>query len=188
MTLSVYLRANSQKHGTGDNKEEKKGRRGRGGHGALAGNHSACNCWKVFENGLITRGQRQTLGAEQDQLPCESTGPSSGDWQETETCMFRACHTPQQPPPKPSLGASWRTGNAVVGRENAGWTTSKSGHFCPYQNCPQGHPAKKTRGGSQLNRPSSPLPTPPPHPSPPSPIPTTQSIKELNLEAMPLPL
>ena len=27
-----------------------------------------------------------------------------------------------------------RVGNAVVGRENAGWTTSKSGHPCPCQN------------------------------------------------------
>ena len=110
----------------------------------------------MFENGLTTRGQRQTLGTEQDQLPCWSTGPSSGDWQETETCMIRACHTPQQPPPKLSFRAPWRMGNAAVSRGNAGWTTSKSGHSFPYQNCPQGHPAKKTRGGSRLNRSSCP--------------------------------
>ena len=39
------------------------------------------------------------LGAEQDQLPCGSTGTSSGNCQETETCMVRACHTPRQHPP-----------------------------------------------------------------------------------------
>ena len=41
--------------------------------------------------------QDQRLGAEQDQLPCWSTGTSSGKCQETETCMVRACHTPRQP-------------------------------------------------------------------------------------------
>ena len=30
--------------------------------------------------------------------------------------------------PKPSFRAPWRVGDAVVGRGNAGWTTSKSGH------------------------------------------------------------
>ena len=37
--------------------------------------------------------------------------------------------------PKPSFRAPWRVGDAVVGRGNAGWTTSKSGHPCPCQNC-----------------------------------------------------
>ena len=41
--------------------------------------------------------QGQRLGAEQDQLPCGSTGTSSGNCQETETCMVRACNTPRQP-------------------------------------------------------------------------------------------
>ena len=41
--------------------------------------------------------QDQRLGAEQDQLPCGSKGTSSGNCQETETCMVRACHTPRQP-------------------------------------------------------------------------------------------
>ena len=49
--------------------------------------------------------------------------------------------------------APWRVGDAVVGRENAGWTTLKSGHPCPCQNCSQGPPAEKTGRGSLLNRP-----------------------------------
>ena len=47
-----------------------------------------------------------------------------------------------------------RVGDAVVGRGNARWTSSKSGHPCPCQNCSQGPPAKKTGRRSLLNRPS----------------------------------
>ena len=36
--------------------------------------------------------------------------------------------------PNPSFRASWRMGDAMVGRGNAGWTASKSGHPCPCQN------------------------------------------------------
>ena len=32
--------------------------------------------------------------------------------------------------PKPSFRAPWSVGDAVVGRGNAGWTLSKSGHSC----------------------------------------------------------
>ena len=45
--------------------------------------------------------------------------------------------------PKPSFMASWRVGDAVVGRENAGLTTSKSGHPCPCQNGSQGLQKKR---------------------------------------------
>ena len=58
--------------------------------------------------------------------------------------------------PKRSFGAPWRVGNDVVGRGNAGWTTSKSGHPCRSQNCSQGPPAEKTGRGSLMNRPSCP--------------------------------
>ena len=44
----------------------------------------------------------------------------------------------------------------MVGRGNAGWTTSKSGHPCPYQNCSEGPLAEKTGRGSLLNRPLCP--------------------------------
>ena len=47
--------------------------------------------------------------------------------------------------PKPSSREPWRVGEAVVGRENAGWTTSKSEHICPGQNCSQGAPAEKKK-------------------------------------------
>ena len=58
--------------------------------------------------------------------------------------------------PKPSFRALWRVGDAVVGRGNAGWTTSKTVHPCPCQNCSQGPPAEKSGRGSLLNRPSCP--------------------------------
>ena len=44
---------------------------------------------------LLLGAQDQRLGAEQDQLPCGSTGTSSGKCQEAETRMVRACHTPR---------------------------------------------------------------------------------------------
>ena len=46
---------------------------------------------------LLPGAQDQRLGAEQDQLPCGSTGTSSSNCQETETCVVRACPTPRQP-------------------------------------------------------------------------------------------
>ena len=46
---------------------------------------------------LLLGAQDQRLGAKQDQLPCGSTGTSSGNCQETETCIVRACRTPRQP-------------------------------------------------------------------------------------------
>ena len=58
--------------------------------------------------------------------------------------------------PKPSSRTPWRVSDAVVARGNAGWTTSRSGHSCPYQNCSQGPPVEKTGRGSLPNRPSCP--------------------------------
>ena len=46
---------------------------------------------------LLIGAQDQRFSAEQDQLPWESNGTSSGNCQETETCMVRACHMPRQP-------------------------------------------------------------------------------------------
>ena len=45
--------------------------------------------------------------------------------------------------PKPSFEPPWRVGDTVVSRRNAGWTTSKSGHPCPFKNCSQEPPAEK---------------------------------------------
>ena len=56
--------------------------------------------------------------------------------------------------PKLSFRSPWRMGNAMVGRGNAVWITSKSGHICQCQNCSQGPPAVKTGRGSLLNHPS----------------------------------
>ena len=58
--------------------------------------------------------------------------------------------------PKLSFRASWKVGDAVVGKGNAGWTTSKSGQPCPCQNCSHGPPAEKNGGGSVLIRPLRP--------------------------------
>ena len=71
----------------------------------------------------------------------ESTGTSSGNYQEMETCMVWA-HA-MTASPKPSFRAPWRVGNAVVSRGNAGWTTAKSGHLCLCQNCSQGSLQKR---------------------------------------------
>ena len=93
---------------------------------------------------LLFGAQDQRLGSDKDQLPCGSTG-TSGDCQETETCMVTTAS------PKPFFRAPRRVRDAVVGRGNAGWTTSKSGHIFPCQNCSQGPPAEKTGRGSLLN-------------------------------------
>ena len=53
---------------------------------------------------------------------------------------------------KPSVRAPWKADDAVVGRGNAGGTTSKSGHPCPCQNCPQWLPAGNTERDSLLSR------------------------------------
>ena len=97
---------------------------------------------------LLLKAQDQRLGADQDRLPCGSTGTSPGNCLETETCIVLACHTPQQP----LQNRHWRMGDAMAGRGNAGWTTSKNRHPCPCQNCSQGPPAEKTGRGSLLNR------------------------------------
>ena len=59
--------------------------------------------------------------------------------------------------PRPSIRAPWRLGNAMVGRGNAGWTTSKSGHA----QFSQGPFAEKTGRGSLLNHLSRPIPDSP---------------------------
>ena len=61
---------------------------------------------------------------------------------------------------KLSFRAPWRMSDAMVGRGNAGWTASKSGHPCPCQNCSQGPSAQKTGRGSLLNCPSCPCDNP----------------------------
>ena len=79
---------------------------------------------------LLLGTQDQWLGAEQDQLPCGPTGTSFGSCQEMDICMVQLlCIMPV--PPKPFFRSPWRAGNDVVGRRNAGWTTSKSGNSLP---------------------------------------------------------
>ena len=90
-------------------------------------------------------------------------------WQLSRDWNFHgsgSVHKSQTAPPKSSFRAPWRVGNAVVGRGNAGWTTSKSGRSCSCQSCSQRPHVEKTGRGSQLNRPYVP--------------PTTQSVESLN--------
>ena len=56
--------------------------------------------------------------------------------------------------PKPSFTAPCMVDDAVVSRGNAEWTTSKSGHPCPCQNCSQRPPTEKTGREFLLNHPS----------------------------------
>ena len=49
------------------------------------------------------------------------------------------------PFPIPSFRVPLSVGNAMVCRGNAGWTTSKSGHPSPSQNCPRWPPTEKDR-------------------------------------------
>ena len=60
---------------------------------------------------LLLGAQDQRLGAEQNQLPCKSTGTSSGNCQETETCMVRPYHTTRKPVKNHYSGhlAGWAT-------------------------------------------------------------------------------
>ena len=53
----------------------------------------------------------QWLGVEQDQLPCGSTGTSSGNCQEIEICIVWACHIPPWPLKNHSSGhlGGWGT-------------------------------------------------------------------------------
>ena len=90
------------------------------------------------------------LGAEQNQLPCGSTGTSSGNCREAETHMVRTAS------PKPSFRAPWRVDDGVVGRGTAGRTTSKSGHPCPCRDCLGWPPAENAGRRSLLNRSSCP--------------------------------
>ena len=60
---------------------------------------------------LLLEAQDQRLDAKQDQFPCGSTGTSSGNFEETETCVVWACYTPRKPLQNHS---SWHLG---------GWAT-----------------------------------------------------------------
>ena len=64
------------------------------------------------------------------------------------------CVTRMTASPKPSFRAPSRPGDAVAGRGNAGWITSKSGHPCPCQNCSHWPPAENTGREPLLNSPS----------------------------------
>ena len=114
---------------------------------------------------LLLGAQDQRLGAERYQLLCESTGNFSGNCQETESSMVRACHTPQQllqNHPSGHLGGwatPWSAEEMLDGQHERvdvsahAWTAHKGS-------------CKKTGRGSLVKLSSCP-PTPPPPPPPP---------------------
>ena len=69
-------------------------------HGPFFLTEKKIQAFKVHEETLMylpLGTQDQRLDAKQDQLPCGSTRTSSCKFQEMETCMVQACHTPWQP-------------------------------------------------------------------------------------------
>ena len=88
---------------------------------------------------LLGGTQDRRLCAERDQLPFGRTGTSYGNGISHGPGISHATTAS----PVPSFRTPWRVGDAVVARGNAGWTTSKSGHPCPCQNCSQRPPAEK---------------------------------------------
>ena len=64
--------------------------------------------------------QDQQLDAEQDQLPCGSTGTSSGNRLKTGPAWLGHITYAKTASPKSSFRALWKVGDAVVGKGNAG--------------------------------------------------------------------
>ena len=79
----------------------------------------------------------------------------------------------------------WRVDDTVIGRENAGWTRSKSAHPCvptrarivdnAHPHPPSPPPRRKDWNRISAGSSLMPLPHPPPHPTP-----TTHSVNGLN--------
>ena len=95
----------------------------------------------LFSDGLNLCSAAYTV--EQNQLSCGSTGTSSGNCQETETCMVRACHTPRQPLQNHHSGhlGGWATPWSA--EEMLDGQHPRCGHPCPCQNCSQGPLSEK---------------------------------------------
>ena len=97
---------------------------------------------------------------EQQTLFCGHWLPEGAMQYELRRCtIFGRCHTSWSWQLQTCVAAKLLpiVAAAVVGRGNVGWTTSKSGHTCPCQNCSHGPSAEKTGRGSLLNRPSYPF-------------------------------
>ena len=118
----------------------------------------ACRLWKKYPGfwnqmpeetspHLLQEAQDRQLGLDTDQLPCGSTGTSSGNCKEIRNLHGSGMSHATTASPKPSFRAPWKVSVAVVSKGYAGQTTSKSGHPCPCQNCSQGPSAEKTRKG-----------------------------------------
>ena len=97
------------------------------------------------------------MGAEQDQLPLDPQEPLLATVKRRKLAWFEHVtrHDSLSKTIFQELSLDGGTGDAVVGRGNAG-RTSKSGHICPCQSCSQEPPAEKTGRGALLNRPSCP--------------------------------
>ena len=100
---------------------------------------------------LLLGAQNQWLDAEQDQLPCGSTGNLFWQMSRDRNLHGLGLSNAMTAFPKPSFIAPWKMGDAMVSRGNAGWTVSKSWHPYPCLDHPRGPPREKTGRGSLLN-------------------------------------
>ena len=105
---------------------------------------------------LLLGAHDQQLGAEKNQFPCGSKKTCSSNFHKDANLHGLGMSHAKTASQKTSFRAPWRVGNAVVSRGNAGWTTSKTGHICPCQNCSQRPHLVKTGRGSLLHRSSCP--------------------------------
>ena len=125
--------------------------------------------WDEWSIVLLTIGQRLRS---KTNPPSGLTGNPSSNCQETETRTVRAWHALRQSLRNHPSGHVGKVSNAVVGRGNVGWTTSKIRRPCPCQNCsPLWDSCRKLKKTKQtntwtLNHPSC--------------SPTTQLVKGLN--------
>ena len=95
--------------------------------------------------------QKQRFIKRKPEDPCGSTETYSGNYQETKTCMIRACHTPRQPLQNHTSGhlGGWATPWSA--EEMPDGHHRFNGHSCPRQNCSQELPAEKAGRRSLLN-------------------------------------
>ena len=101
-------------------------------------------CMRKLPPQLLLGARDQRLGAERDQLPCESAGTSSDNCQETETCLIVARHLGGWATP-------WSAEEMLDGQHHRADIPP-----CPCQNYLQRPLAEKTRRGSLRNRPICP--------------------------------
>ena len=93
---------------------------------------------------LFLWARNQRAGAEQDQLSCGCTEPSSGNCRKTKLTWFGHVTRHDIISKISHIWAFWRVGDVAVGRGKSGQTASKR-RPSPCQNYPQWLPAEKEK-------------------------------------------